>query len=866
MRALCGNWRNSAWAWYLAVTGVLAALYLFVPPLKGSGPLINVLGFSGVVAIVAGIRIHRPKARAAWWLFVVGQFLFFSGDLYTYTYPNASFPSIGDAFYLAVYPALMAGMIVLVRRRNPRRDPAAFIDAAILTIGIGLISWVFLIAPNIHLSGLSWPAKAVSVAYPLGDVLLLAAAIRLAVDAGRRAPAFYFLVSSIVCLLATDSAYNYAILKDTYSHSQLIYDAGWILYYLLWGASALHPSMRVLEEPATDSRARLTSVRLALLGAACLISPSIRFFQSIDNADVLVLIVASAVLFLLVVTRMAGLVRQEERIVDRERTLRSAGVDLVGAAGREQIYEAAISGVRRLLGDQSPVRLALVGEEGPAVVGSSDEHTWSLSETTFDWLREHSTADRIPYGELPQQARSDLRLDGGHTVLIVPLSIQSEVRGLLVVCSALEVRVDVARSFEALGLQVSLAVEGASLAEDLHRRQSEARFRSLVAHSSDLITVLDANGIVTYQSPSIERVLGYRADEVEGTRFGWLLTEADRSRLDQLVAGDGGGSTDAHTFECSLVHRDGTSLRFEVQHTDLLQDEHVGGIVLNGRDVSERKAFEEQLAHQAFHDPVTNLANRALFSDRVEHALMRSQRGFPDIAIVFIDLDDFKTVNDSLGHAAGDHVLQEVARRLQIAVRPDGHRRPLRRRRVRGAPRKRERLCPGRGCSRQDPPCARDPARDRRQAGLPAREHRHLPRRSGEREPRSGGAAAERGCRHVHGQARQQGQLPGLRADHARAGRGTARAAVGAAARDRRRPAGASLPAGRSAGGPRDPRRGSASALDAPDSRHDPAEPVHSACRGDRPDHPDGPLGARDGLCRGRAPPHAVPASASRSR
>ena len=428
--------------------------------------------------------------------------------------------------------------------------------------------------------------------------------------------------------------------------------------------------MRVLEEPATDSRARLTSVRLALLGAACLISPSIRFFQSIDNADVLVLIVASAVLFLLVVTRMAGLVRQEERIVDRERTLRSAGVDLVGAAGREQIYEAAISSVRRLLGDQSPVRLALVGEEGPAVVGSSDEHTWSLSETTFDWLREHSTADRIPYGELPQQARSDLRLDGGHTVLIVPLSIQSEVRGLLVVCSALEVRVDVARSFEALGLQVSLAVEGASLAEDLHRRQSEARFRSLVAHSSDLITVLDANGIVTYQSPSIERVLGYRADEVEGTRFGWLLTEADRSRLDQLVAGDGGGSTDAHTFECSLVHRDGTSLRFEVQHTDLLQDEHVGGIVLNGRDVSERKAFEEQLAHQAFHDPVTNLANRALFSDRVEHALMRSQRGFPDIAIVFIDLDDFKTVNDSLGHAAGDHVLQEVARRLQIAVRP----------------------------------------------------------------------------------------------------------------------------------------------------------------------------------------------------
>src|SRR5207237_1004359 len=158
--------------------------------------------------------------------------------------------------------------------------------------------------------------------------------------------------------------------------------------------------------------------------------------------------------------------------------------------------------------------------------------------------------------------------------------------------------------------------------------------------------------------------------EIEGQRFDRILAERDRPRLEQLIAGDGAGAADAHTIECSLTHRDGTAIKVEVQHTDLLHDEHVRGIVLNSRDVSERKAFEEQLAHQAFHDPVTNLANRALFSDRVDHALKRAQRGFPDIAVMFIDLDDFKTVNDSLGHAAGDRVLQEVARRLLIAVRP----------------------------------------------------------------------------------------------------------------------------------------------------------------------------------------------------
>jgi diguanylate cyclase (GGDEF)-like protein/PAS domain S-box-containing protein len=674
------SWRSHAWAIYLAGGGLLTAAYLWIPPLKGNGPLINLLGLSSSVAIAVGIYLHRPKARAAWLLFIVGQFLFFAGDLYTYSYPklfgaDVEFPSLGDAIYLTVYPALVAGLFVLVRRRNPHGDRAGMIDSLILTVGVGLISWVFLIAPNVHLSGLTPLEKAVSAAYPLGDILLLAAAIRLAVDRGKRAPAFYLLVGSIVCLLTVDSAYTYALLTNAYNH-QLIYDVGWIAYYLLWGAAALHPSMRSLSESALDSRSRLTPMRLGLLAGACLIAPSIRAWQSWGDTDKLVLISASAVLFLLVVARMAGLVRQEERAASRELALQRAGVDLVAAAGPEQVNAAAISAVCALVGGPVAVRLVLLRRNSAVLAASSDvDGDLALSGDVNRWLRRHATSTRqVPGGSLPEAARRQLRLGDDQLVLLLPLSVRDESRGLLVLGSPERISRELVDSLESLASQVSLAVEGASLTEDLHRRKSEARFRSLVAHSSDLITVLDAHGTVTYQSPSIERILGYRADEVEGSEFSRLLRESDRPRLHQILAGVGesyaGGGAETHVIDCTLRHRDGTWLQFEVQHTDLLQDEHVRGIVLNGRDVSERKAFEDQLAHQAFHDPVTNLANRALFADRVQHSIMRAMRGGPAIGVMFIDLDDFKTVNDSLGHAAGDTVLQEVARRLEGAVRP----------------------------------------------------------------------------------------------------------------------------------------------------------------------------------------------------
>ncbi len=527
---------RTVWLWYLIAGSLLTYLYVVVPAFqRGStlhGPLINVLGLSGAIAILAGMRMHRPKAVFAWGFMFIGQMLFVAGDFYTYSLTSlfglkVGFPSPGDGLYLTVYPALMAGLFVLVRRRNPRTDRAGAIDSIILTLGIALLSWVFLIAPNIQLGG-DWLAEAVSIAYPVGDILLLAAAIRLAVDRGARTPAFYLLAGSIVCLLATDSVYNRLLLVGGY-HSQVILDVGWIFYYLLWGAAALHPSMRSLEQPA-EGRTRLTPLRLVFLSVACLIAPGIRFYQEWGNTDVIVVIVASMIMFLFVLARMAGLVRQEERAVSRQRALRRAGVALVGAASIDQIEAAAAGAVRELAGSDAEARLITL---------HADPAEDQLSPAARTWLTEFASQDgeAVRWIDVPREVLTELELprDAAHALLVLAGRTAGSVFVLVSIPGAHGP--EMSGALEALAAQTTLAIDGALLAEDRHRGRSEARFRSLVAHSSDLIAVLDRSGLITYQSPSIEEVLGYTAEEVLNTHFDLLVRPGDRARLAQVVEG-----------------------------------------------------------------------------------------------------------------------------------------------------------------------------------------------------------------------------------------------------------------------------------------------------------------------------------------
>ncbi len=200
-------------------------------------------------------------------------------------------------------------------------------------------------------------------------------------------------------------------------------------------------------------------------------------------------------------------------------------------------------------------------------------------------------------------------------------------------------------------------------------RSSEARFRSLVQLSSDVTLIVGTDGVIQYASPAARHTFGRRASTLEGVKLLSLVHPDDVGQtarfLGSLSAGQG-----RTVSEWRVRGSTGMWQWTENTTVDLSNEPAVGGVVINVRDISERRSLETRLTHQAFHDSLTRLANRSLFLNRVSHAVARAPRSQRPSAVLFLDLDDFKKVNDSLGHGVGDELLIAGAGRLSTCVRP----------------------------------------------------------------------------------------------------------------------------------------------------------------------------------------------------
>ncbi len=300
---------------YVAFGIVMAVVYFVIPAAPADLVVWPIIGWSSVVAILVGVAFNHPHLRLPWFLFAAGVALQVVGDaLYSIDvhvrHAVVPFPSYIDLAYVGTYPLVIAGVALIVRHRTSGRDRSSLIDAGIITVSAGLLSWVLLIAPYVRSVDLVLPERLISIAYPIGDIVLFASVARLAVGGGHRTIAYWLLGASVIPMLTADTLYSYLTLGGTYPEHSFV-EAGWIAFYVGWGAAALHPSMRALSE-ATPNTVRIGTVRLIAIGSAVLVPPVMLFTQGAfgDVSDATPIAVAAAVLLVLVLIRIARLARE----------------------------------------------------------------------------------------------------------------------------------------------------------------------------------------------------------------------------------------------------------------------------------------------------------------------------------------------------------------------------------------------------------------------------------------------------------------------------------------------------------------------------------------------------------------------------
>jgi diguanylate cyclase (GGDEF)-like protein len=309
--------RERAWLVFLAAGLGWALAYLAAPRhTLISGILNDAGGFACAAAVLVGVRLHRPARPAPWILVAAAQACSGAGDTLFTLFEDVlhiePFPSQADVFYLAAYPLLTAALFLLVRGRSAGRDLGGLLDAGIVAVGLGLLSWTFLMRPITADETLSLTGQLVSLAYPLGDVALIAVLARLLTTPGARTAAFRLLTAALLLLLAADV--GFAVLSTMASYDGGATDALWILAYACWGAAALHPSMRPLTEPVPAAPgARLTFRRFALLGLTTLVAPAVLATQGLTDPATIDwggVTIGALVLYLLILARVWTMVVQ----------------------------------------------------------------------------------------------------------------------------------------------------------------------------------------------------------------------------------------------------------------------------------------------------------------------------------------------------------------------------------------------------------------------------------------------------------------------------------------------------------------------------------------------------------------------------
>lgn len=749
--------------WYLAfAVGIVISMFFRVRQLPDDVRLPTRL-----VVVAASLSVLGAVTRGIHGLVVGSDYVF---------------PSPADAFSLGSYGVLIAAILIVVRRRTPHLGLDPILDAAVGGVAAALLQWSLVLLPYIESADPARGALLLNLVYSVMSLMLVVAAVLALVAGSKPSPSNRFLAIALVWTFGVDVVAT-LVSADRAPQSLVTMLAPFI--FIFGAAGLLHPSVRDLATPPTDPslNRRLSRRRIAVLALALLTPPALMLAAAIVfDAGFLLLLPAAASIALtpLVVTRLGRLVHQNEELATLEGNLRSIGERLVAAESDEDIARIITVGLEQVIGDDfldggllfDPLEEGARTRAGsllPAVLGLQRfvaDHGGRL--TNGQWIRLEAADDDRQWN-------------------LAVVVVQRHIRGMVVVVSRRGATEIERNGLATLCREASIALRAVEQTELTVRQRSEERFAALVDNSSDIVAVLGTNGRLTYVSPVAVRLLGYQPSEAAGMEVIDLVHPDDRSAAVQLVDAVRFGSREA--LELRLRHQSGTYHWFEVVGVDLESDPNIGGIVLNAREIGDRKAAEERLQmsearfkalvqhssdlvlvvdshdgirylspsvaqtvgedaerilgrsldsvfrnsgidwdtalrraasrlgdhpellefgfsngdgdwvhvettvtdlraepavagfvlnardvtertnmtqrlrYQATHDDLTGLANRVLASEELGAMLSRNAGG-STVAVVSVDLDDFKDVNDSLGHGVGDQLLQAVAERL----------------------------------------------------------------------------------------------------------------------------------------------------------------------------------------------------------
>ncbi|MBX3286595.1 MAG: EAL domain-containing protein [Actinobacteria bacterium] len=806
--------KQRAWLIYL-VGGLTLSV---VAGAIGSTTMIGICSqILGWIAVGFGLRSGYGKSKQIgrpWRLFAYAGACFLIAGVVRMAHSMVTgvdrpFPSPADAIALTGHVLLIVGGNLLGHLRSPDRNRAAIIDGAIIAAGLQTMVWAWLLWPYMTDPSIPPQERIINGIYACMTFVLLATIGRLAVGPGARTLSYRLLAGAVFLVFLQDVLVT---VETVGGPSVTLGRALALPIFVLFGAAAGHPARLRIAEAAIRFDVRLSWGRAGVLIAALLINPMVLAIQVATGHEPTYVVVAasSTLLTLLVLARFVLLSRSQERAVEVQRIQRDANAELAAASSRHAMHRAALTAATRLSNSYDGFRVVIsqAAEGSLRVIDAMGAGADRAVGTSID-IRHLPAA--IQDGLATLQAvvvdattAIDVAAHGDEqppvSLLVVPLSAQGELTGALIVTTERPIPATLRQSIETLASTVSLALESASLTEDLARRRSERRFRALVENSSDIVLVVDETrhitfvspaahrllglsertlvgshparwvhpddwpalahnldagldslpedggeievrirhvdgihrwfevrikdvrhepeiqglvitareitdrkateqrlaasesrfralvqnstdvvavineaGLYTYVSPAVTAILGRTPEELEGTKATALLDQANfeafRTAYPELNRADlANQQLPVRRMEVQVAHRSGEMRTLDIDLTDLRHEPSVGGIVLNARDITVRKALERDLRYQATHDTLTGLPNRTMFTQEAGAALRKAGPRSVSVGALFVDLDDFQTINDSLGHAVGDVLLQQVAERLETTL------------------------------------------------------------------------------------------------------------------------------------------------------------------------------------------------------